>query len=42
VGLLAVAFIAWHFYSKGLLTSSVASEQELTPQKGSPTYKPAP
>ena len=42
VGLLAVAFIAWHFYSKGMLTSSAANEQELTPQKGSPTYKPAP
>ncbi len=42
VGLLLVVFITWHFYSKGLFTSSAANQQKLTPQKEAPTYKPAP
>jgi len=42
IGLLAIAFITWHFYSKGLVTSAAANQQKLDPQKETSTYKIAP
>ena len=42
IGLLAIAFIAWHFYSRGIVATSGANQEKLTPQKESSTYKIAP
>ncbi len=42
VSLLAFIFIGVYLSTKGVKTSSVGNQQQLTPQKASPTYQPKP
>ena len=38
IGLLAVIFTGWHFSTYGLITSSSATQQKITPVETAPTH----